>query len=165
LHSRLRAADLLLLLDNFEHVLSAAEAVGSLLANCPRLRVLVTSRAPLRLSGECEVAIQPLALPDPHSKPPPEQLGNYEAVRLFIERGSSVRPQLALSGDQATAVAEICARLDGLPLAIELAAARLRVLSPQVLLERLEHSLPARWRPAGHASPPANADCHDQLEL
>ena len=142
LHSRLRTADLLLLLDNFEHVLSAAEAVGSLLANCPRLRVLVTSRAPLRLSGECEVAIQPLAHPDPHSLPPPELLGNYEAVRLFIERGSSVRPQLALSGDQATAVAEICARLDGLPLAIELAAARLRVLSPQVLLERLEHSLP-----------------------
>ena len=92
--------------------------------------------------GNAKFAIQPLALPDPHSLPPPEQLGDYEAVRLFIERGSSVRPQLALSGDQATAVAEICARLDGLPLAIELAAARLRVLSPQVLLERLEQSLP-----------------------
>jgi predicted ATPase/DNA-binding CsgD family transcriptional regulator/transcriptional regulator with XRE-family HTH domain len=142
LHSHLRTADLILLLDNFEHVLPAAEAVGSLLSSCPRLRVLVTSRAPLRLSGEREFAVQPLAVPDRHSLPPPEQLGSYEAVRLFIERGSSVRPGLALTGDEATAVAEICARLDGLPLAIELAAARARVLTPQLLLERLQPSLP-----------------------
>ena len=142
LRSRLRAADLLLLLDNFEHVLSAADAIGSLLADCSRLRVLVTSRAPLRLSGECEVPVQPLALPETHTLLPPEELGKYEAVWLFIERGSKVRPQLTLTGHHAAAVAEICARLDGLPLAIELAAARLRVLSPQGLLERLGHALP-----------------------
>jgi predicted ATPase/DNA-binding CsgD family transcriptional regulator/transcriptional regulator with XRE-family HTH domain len=142
LQSHLRTADLLLVLDNFEHVLPAADAVGSLLANCPHLRVLVTSRAPLRLSGECEVPVQPLALPEARDSPSPEELGRYEAVRLFIERGSRVRPQLMLTGRQATAVAGICARLDGLPLAIELAAARLRVLSPEVLLERLEHALP-----------------------
>jgi transcriptional regulator with XRE-family HTH domain len=142
LHAQLRSADLLLVLDNFEHVLPAAEAVGSWLANCPRLSVLVTSRAPLRISGEREVAVHPLALPDTRDLPPPEQLLSYAAVRLFIERGSSVRRHLALTNDQASVVAEICARLDGLPLAIELAAARLRVLSPEVLLERLEHRLP-----------------------
>ena len=142
LRARLQGADLLLLLDNFEHVLPAAGAVASLLARCALLKVLVTSRAPLRLAGEREVAVHPLALPDTHLMPPPEQLANYAAVRLFVERGSSVRPDLALSGDQAMVVTEICARLDGLPLAIELAAARLRVLSPTALLERLEHALP-----------------------
>jgi predicted ATPase/DNA-binding CsgD family transcriptional regulator/DNA-binding XRE family transcriptional regulator len=141
-HARLRNADLLLVLDNLEHVLPAAEAIGSLLANCPMVRALVTSREPLRIAGEREVAVQPLALPDSRNLPPPEQLRNYEAVRLFIERGSNLRPHLALTGHQASVVAEICGRLDGLPLAIELAAARLRVLSPEVLLERLEHRLP-----------------------
>ncbi|HEY1296360.1 MAG TPA: tetratricopeptide repeat protein [Chloroflexota bacterium] len=139
--TQLQASDVLLLLDNFEHVLAAAEAIGSLLASCPRLRVLVTSRAPLRLSGEREVVVHPLALPDSH-RLPPEQLLRYEAVRLFIERGAGVRRDLAPAGDQARIAADICARLDGLPLAIELAAARLRVLSPNVLLERLERALP-----------------------
>jgi predicted ATPase/DNA-binding CsgD family transcriptional regulator/DNA-binding XRE family transcriptional regulator len=141
-HTQLRNADLLLLLDNFEHVLPAAESVAFLLADCPRLRVLVTSRAPLRISGEREVAVHPLALPNPRNLPPPEQLRNYEAVQLFVERGASACPDLARTGEQAGVVAEICARLDGLPLAIELAAARLRVLSPEMLLARLEHRLP-----------------------
>ena len=142
LHSQLRHADLLLLLDNFEHVLAAAELVASLLANCPRLRVLATSRAPLRISGEREVAVQPLALPDPRHPPPADQLGGYEAIRLFVERGTSIRSDLPLGSEHCGVVAEICARLDGLPLAIELAAARLRVLSPELLLERLERRLP-----------------------
>ena len=142
LRSRLRAADLLVLLDNFEHVLSAADAIGSLLADCSRLRVLVTSRAPLRLSGECEVRVQPLALPETHTLPPPEQLGKYEAVWLFIERGSKVRPQLTLTGDHAAAVAEICARLDGLPLGHRARGGAPAGAVAAMLLERLEHALP-----------------------
>jgi predicted ATPase/DNA-binding CsgD family transcriptional regulator/transcriptional regulator with XRE-family HTH domain len=153
--SQLANADLFLLLDNFEHVLSAADWVGALLGKCPRLRILITSRAPLHISGECEFTLQPLALPDAHNPPALNQLREYEAVRLFIERAASVRPHLARSGDHARVVAEICARLDGLPLAIELAAARTRVLSPELLLERLERRLPllvggARDLPARH---------------
>jgi predicted ATPase/DNA-binding CsgD family transcriptional regulator/DNA-binding XRE family transcriptional regulator len=142
LHSHLRTAHLLLVLDNFEHVLPAADLVGSLLANCPRLRVLVTSRAALRISGEREIAVHPLALPDPHNLPPARQLAGYEAIRLFVERGRNISSDLELTDQQTKIVAEICARLDGLPLAIELAAARLRVLPLEMLLERLERRLP-----------------------
>jgi predicted ATPase/DNA-binding CsgD family transcriptional regulator/DNA-binding XRE family transcriptional regulator len=142
LRTRLRDADVLLLLDNFEHVLPAADDLASLLAACPRLRLLVTSRAPLRISGEREVAVPPLALPDSRTLLSAEQLRNCEAVRLFLERGASVRPHLAVTDDQTRVVAEICSRLDGLPLAIELAAARLRVLTADDLLERLEARLP-----------------------
>ena len=135
--SRLRTAHTLVLLDNFEHVLPAADAVGALLADCPRLHLLVTSRVPLRLAGERELPVPPLALPDVHRMPPPEQLSSYEAVRLFLERA-----QAAPAAEDAAAIAEICIRLDGLPLALELAASRLRVLSPQMLLERLGRALP-----------------------
>jgi predicted ATPase/DNA-binding CsgD family transcriptional regulator/DNA-binding XRE family transcriptional regulator len=140
--SQLRTADLLLVLDNFEHLLPATQTVGTLLTNCRRLKLLITSRAALRLSGEREIAVQPLTFPDPHEMPAPEQLAEYEAVRLFMDRAASVRPQLSLNDRQGDVVARICARLDGLPLAIELVVARLRVLSPEVLLERLARSLP-----------------------
>jgi predicted ATPase/DNA-binding CsgD family transcriptional regulator/DNA-binding XRE family transcriptional regulator len=142
LHIRLRDADVLLLLDNFEHVLPAADGLASLLANCPKLRFLVTSRAPLRISGERELAVSPLALPSARTRLSGEQLRTYESVRLFLDRGASVGAQLVLTDDQTRVVAEICSRLDGLPLAIELAAARLRVLTADDLLERLEARLP-----------------------
>jgi predicted ATPase/class 3 adenylate cyclase len=137
---------LLLVLDNFEQVLDAAPAVANLLAACPQLKVLVTSRAVLRLSGEHDFAVPPLALPDPvrlpHGGGLAEGLRQYEAVRLFIERALAAKSDFAVTNENAPAVAEICVRLDGLPLAIELAAARVRVLSPQAMLARLHHRLP-----------------------
>jgi predicted ATPase len=108
--SRLRTAHTLVLLDNFEHVLPAADAVGALLADCPRLHLLVTSRVPLRLAGERELPVPPLALPDVHRMPPPEQLSSYEAVRLFLERA-----QAAPAAEDAAAIAEICIRLERAP--------------------------------------------------
>ena len=141
LHAYLRDKRLLLVLDNFEQVLAAAPLVAELLAAAPGLRVLVTSRAPLHLSGEHDVAVPPLALPDPRHPPPPEQIGQYEAVQLFIERARAARADFTVTEATAAAVAEICARLDGLPLAIELAAARVRLLPPPALLARLGQRL------------------------
>ncbi len=138
----LREKQLLLVVDNFEQVIAAAPEVGELLTTAPELTVLATSRAPLRLRAEREYAVPPLGLP--RRKPPPtlEQVGQYEAVRLFISRAEAVKTDFAVTNESAPAVAEICHRLDGLPLAIELAAARIRVLSPQTLLSRLEQRLP-----------------------
>ena len=132
---------LLLVLDNFEQLLDGAEVVATLLAAAPRLSVLVTSRAPLRIYGEHEYDVPPLALPAPGSQLPPGQLGEYEAVRLFVERAQAVRTNFALAETNASAVLAICARLDGLPLAIELAATYCRQYEPQQLLARLEHRL------------------------
>ena len=129
---------LLLLLDNFEHLLAAAPLVTELLHGCPQLKVLATSRAALRLSGEQEFLVPTLAVPDPTRLPEVETLLGYAAVRLFVDRAARVRPDFALTADNGTAVAAICARLDGLPLAVELAAARVRALPPQMLLERLQ---------------------------
>ena len=134
----LRELGLLLLLDNFEHVAAAAPHLADLLAACPRLTVLVTSRAPLRLRAEHEYPLAPLALPDPDHPPPPAELANTEAVRLFVERAQAAQPGFALNDQQAPAVAALCRRLDGLPLAIELAAAHSRLFSPQALLTRLD---------------------------
>jgi len=135
----LQEKELLLLLDNFEQVLGAAALVGELLRSCPGLKVLATSRAALRVYGEQEYAVPPLAVPDPRLLPgiAIEKLGQYEAVRLFIERARAVKADFEVTGDNAPAVAGICARLDGLPLAIELAAARTRLLSPEAMLSRL----------------------------
>jgi predicted ATPase/class 3 adenylate cyclase len=127
----------LLVLDNFEQVLGAAAEVATLLRMTDHLKLLVTSRAVLRISGEQELPVPPLALPDPHQVHGVASLSQYEAVRLFIERGVAARPDFAVTNENAPAVAEITARLDGLPLAIELAAARLRLLSPQAILARL----------------------------
>jgi predicted ATPase/DNA-binding CsgD family transcriptional regulator len=130
---------LLLVLDNFEQVLPAAPQLTDLLAFCPDLKLLVTSRAVLHLYGEQEFAVPPLALPDLTQLPVWEALSQYAAVALFLQRAQAARPQFQLTGANARATAEICVRLDGLPLAIELAAARVKLFSPQALLKRLEH--------------------------
>ena len=128
---------ILLVLDNFEQVNDAAPQIAELLARAPKLSVLATSRSPLRVYGEREYPVPPLGVPDPKHLPGLEQLSTYESVALFIERAMAVRPDFAVTSGNAPAVAEVCVRLDGLPLAIELAAARVRVLSPQAILERL----------------------------
>jgi predicted ATPase/class 3 adenylate cyclase/DNA-binding CsgD family transcriptional regulator len=133
----LREKQLLLLLDNFEQVVGAALQVAALLARCPKLHVLVTSRAVLHVRGEQEFAVPPLAVPDPTHFPDLVTLSQYEAVALFIARAQAVQPEFHLTTVNAPAVAEICVRLDGLPLAIELAAARSKVLPPRALLARL----------------------------
>ncbi|HZS00248.1 MAG TPA: tetratricopeptide repeat protein [Chloroflexota bacterium] len=132
---------LLVLLDNFEQLVDAAPQVSDLLAAGPGVKVLVTSRAVLRVYGEHEFHVPPLQLPDPGHLPSLERLTQYEAVRLFIERAQAVNLDFAVTNENAPAVAAICHRLDGLPLAIELAAARIRLLTPQAMLARLEHRL------------------------
>jgi class 3 adenylate cyclase len=141
LKDHLRAKKLLLVFDNFEQLLDAGPAVSALLAGATNLKALVTSRAPLHLSGEHEYSVPPLAVPDLKTFEPPATLAGYEAVQLFVERAQAVKPDFELTSENAPAVAEICARLDGLPLAIELGAARVRILSPQALLGRLNQRL------------------------
>ena len=137
----LREKDLLLVLDNFEQVIEAAPLVKSLLTSAPKLKVLISSRSILRIAGEREYAVPLLALPDPNHLPSLEQLTQFEAVRLFIERAQAVKSDFVITNDSAPAVAEICYRLDGLPLAIELAAARVRLLPPQKMLAQLNNKL------------------------
>ena len=137
----LRDKHLLLLLDNFEQVLEAAPALIELLVACPSIKILVTSRAVLHVEGECEFSVPPLSLPDPLHLPAREELLRYAAVALFVQRAQAVKPNFVLSEDSAAAIAHICIRLDGLPLSLELAAARSKLLSPQALLGRLNHGL------------------------
>jgi predicted ATPase len=132
---------ILLVVDNFEQVLEAAPMITEMLSGAPNLKVLATSRIPLRLYGEHEYSVPPLALPDPKRPPPVERLTHYEAVRLFVERAQAAKADFSVTNENAPAVAEICVRLDGLPLAIELAASRIKVLSPQKMLERLGNRL------------------------
>jgi predicted ATPase/class 3 adenylate cyclase len=132
---------LLLVLDNFEQVLEAAPDVTELLAEAPGLKVLATSRAPLGLYGEHEFPVPPLTLPDLKSPPPLERLTQYEAVGLFLDRAQAIKPDFEITNESAPAVAEICVRLDGLPLAIELAAARIKMLPPKAMLQRLSSRL------------------------
>ena len=138
---------LLLVLDNFEQVVEAAPVVGELLMAAPEVKVMVTSRVPLHVRGEKEFAVPPLQLPDTEHLPPLDRLGRYEAVRLFMERAADVKDNFELTGDNAAAVAHICARLDGLPLAIELAAARVKFLSPEAISEQIREQAgtPHRW--------------------
>ena len=142
LEDYLQDKQLLLVLDNFEQVLGAAPLVAELLARAPELKILVTSRAVLHLRGEHEFPVPPLALPDPGSLPSVGAMSQYAAVALFIERAAAVNPDFAVTNENAPAVAEICHRLDGLPLAIELAAARIRLLPPAAMLARLGRRLP-----------------------
>jgi predicted ATPase/class 3 adenylate cyclase len=137
----LRDKELLLLVDNFEQVAEAGPVVEELLTTAPRIKVLVTSRVALALRGEQELVVPPLDLPDPDQLPELDILGRSEAVRLFVERAKTVQPGFRLTEQNAPAVAEICARLDGLPLAIELAATRTKVLTPEQILPRLQQSL------------------------
>jgi predicted ATPase/serine/threonine protein kinase len=132
---------ILLVLDNFEHLIQAAPTVADLLASCPNLRIMVTSRAALHLYGEHEFPVPPLALPDSRSTPSVEVLSRCPAVALFVQRAVAAKPDFGLNPENAVVVAEICARLDGLPLAIELAAARVKVLSPSLMLTRLASRL------------------------
>ena len=140
LHDFLRAP-MLFLLDNFEHLIQAAPTVAELLAISPNLKILVTSRAALHVYGEYEFPVPTLAVPDSRSMPSVEALSQYPAVALFVQRAAAANPDFVLSPQNAPAVTEICARLDGLPLAIELAAARVKVLSPSSMRTRLASRL------------------------
>ncbi|HET7027047.1 MAG TPA: tetratricopeptide repeat protein, partial [Candidatus Limnocylindrales bacterium] len=138
---RIATERVLLVLDNFEQVASAAPLVGALLRRCPALAVLVTSRGLLHLAGEHEYPVGSLPLPDAGRAADPAALASNETVALFVTRAQAVRPDFELNASNADAVVGICTRLDGLPLAIELAAARVRLLPPAAILDRLERSL------------------------
>jgi len=139
---RIGDREVVLVLDNLEQLPAAGSIIADLLAASPGLCVLATSRAPLRIRGEREYPLAPLQLPDPVELGSLDDLAEVEAVRLFVERTRAVDPAFALTTDNAVAVAGICARLDGLPLAIELAAARTRLFTPTALLARLDRRLP-----------------------
>ncbi len=146
LHQLLGDRTMLLVLDNFDQIVDAAPAVAELLANCPRLKVLVTSRIVLNIQGEHEFPVPPLSLPETGPGRTwrtlaTEELNRYDAIQLFVQRARAVRPDFDLSDENSLAIVNICRRLDGLPLAIELAAARTKILSPEALLTRLSHSL------------------------
>jgi predicted ATPase/DNA-binding XRE family transcriptional regulator len=145
LRTYLREKQLLLVLDNFEHVLEAAPEVAALLETCPDLAVMATSRAPLRVRGEQEYPVEPLALPASTRSPAPEEVLRSPSGRLFVERARAASPAFALASRDAAIVASICWRLAGIPLALELAAAKVRFLSPSSLLERLDQALSAGW--------------------
>lgn len=160
----LRDQHVLLALDNFEQVLNAAPAIAELLACAPQLKVLATSREPLRLYGEHEHAVSPLALPDLAHLPAANDLLSYPSIALFAARARAIQPDSAVTDDNALAVAAICAQLDGLPLAIELAAAQISLFSPHELAARLveathrlsvlrqrARNLPARHQTLAHA--------------
>jgi predicted ATPase/class 3 adenylate cyclase len=142
LTDRLRDRQVLLVLDNFEQVTEAASVVARLSQDCPQVTLLVTSREALHVRSERVLDVSPLGVPSARmAKPTAERIAGFESIRLFVERARLVRPDFALTDDNAAAVAEICRRLDGLPLAIELAAARLRLFTPEVLRERLDDRL------------------------
>lgn len=153
----LRDKRMLLVVDNFEHVVAAAPKIAELLAACPSLKILATSRAPLHVRAEHEFSVPPLALPKPNLQLSIESLSQHASVALFVEQARAVKSDFALTEENASVVAEICRRLDGLPLAIELAAARMKLLTPRSMLAQLEESrlklltggardLPARQR-------------------
>lgn len=142
LHAAVQGRHLLLILDNFEHVTQAATDVAELLAICPTIKILVTSRSPLRIRGEREFPVRPLVLPDPKRQPLADDLGAVPSIQMFVHRAQAMSPAFELTQANAAAIATICRRLDGLPLAIELAAARIRLLSPASLLAQLNQLLP-----------------------
>ena len=139
--AELAGLELLLVLDNFEHVMDAAPVVADVIARCPSVTVLVTSRGALRLTGEHEYPVDSLGLPTLDALPPPPELERVPSVALFVQRARMMLPDFSLTGENAGAVAEICARLDGVPLALQLAAAGLKLLSPQQLREALDRPL------------------------
>ena len=130
------------MLDNFEHVVAAAPVLSDLLAACPRLTALATSRVLARVEGEHVLPVPPLAVADPGAQAAHDDLLQSPAVHLFARRGQAVNPSFSVTADNAPLVADICRRLDGVPLAIELAAARVTHLTLPTLWERLERRLP-----------------------
>ena len=135
----LKNKEILIILDNCEHLIEAcAEISAKLLSSCPGLKIMATSREALNIPGEHIFIIPPLSQPDPKKKDTPDQLSQYESVRLFIERALAVNPKFRVTNKNAPAIAGICSNLDGIPLAIELAAARIKVLSPEKIYERLD---------------------------
>ncbi|NDJ78704.1 MAG: helix-turn-helix domain-containing protein [Chloroflexi bacterium] len=128
---------MLLILDNLEQLLDAAPVVSAILATCPLVKIVITSRAPLRVRGERQFPIEPLALPGRSSDLRLDSLGGYAAIQLFVERAQAVHPAFELTADNAATVTAICARLDGLPLAIEIVSARVKILQPADILDRL----------------------------
>ena len=166
LAAHLSSRRLLIVLDNCEQVLEAAPDVAALLAACPELMILATSREPLRVRAEREYPLLPLPLPAPEHLPALGDLAHVPAVALFVERARGSQPDFALTAENAGAVAAICRRLDGLPLAIELAAARVKVLPPAALLTRLEQRLPLLTGGSRDLPGPAADDAgRDRLEL
>jgi predicted ATPase/DNA-binding CsgD family transcriptional regulator len=141
LKSSQRTKHQLLLLDNFEHVIEASPELTELLEACPDLQILVTSREVLRLRAEHQFSVPPLALPDPRHLSDEQSLAHIPAVNLFVQRARAITSDFDLTTDNAVTIAEICLRLDGLPLAIELAAAHVKMLAPKTLLARLDHRL------------------------
>lgn len=131
----------LLVLDNLEQIIEVAPDIAELVRRAPDVAILATSRSPMRIYGEAEFGVPPLRLPDPREVPPDASIVQYPAVALFVERARAVRPDFTVTDANAAAVAEICWRLDGLPLALELAAARIRILTPQAMAARIGHRL------------------------
>jgi non-specific serine/threonine protein kinase len=154
--------DVTLVIDNFEHVLEATPFLTALLEQCPRLRILVTSRVLLRVAGEHALMIRPLEIPDPDPESSIDELASSNAVQLFAERARAVLPEFTLTETSTPLVADICRRLDGLPLAIELAAARLTHLSLSALRDRLERRLPL-LRGGGVAQPERHRNLRDTI--
>ena len=154
LKAHLEPRRLLLVLDNCEHLLDAcARIVAALLSACPLLRIMTTSREPLQIAGEVTWLVPPLSLPDPDHLPPLESLANYESIQIFVDRAQRTFPAFTLTLHNAPAIAQVCCRLDGLPLAIELAAARVKMLSVAQIVERLDD----RFRLLTDGSPTAPA--------
>ena len=156
---------LLLCLDNFEQILPAAPQLTDLLSACPHLTILVTSRSTLHVQGEREFPIPPLAVPDLTQFPEQEALAQYPAIALFLQRAKAVKPTFQITTANIRAIAEICVRLDGLPLAIELAAARVKFLPPQALLARLGQRLAVLTAQRRCASATTDAAQHYRVEL
>jgi non-specific serine/threonine protein kinase len=137
----LRKKQLLLVIDNFEHVITAASVVGELIAGAPNLKIMTSSRQLLQVYGEHDYPVPPLGLPEESRLPTVATVSQYDAVSLFIQRAKAADPSFEIAEDNAPAIAELCRRLEGLPLAIELAAARVRLFEPKTLLERLSNTL------------------------
>ena len=152
---------MLLLLDNFEHILAASSLVAELLESSAALKILVTSRSALRVYGEHEFPVLPLPLPDARQMQSLQPLLNNPSVALFSQRAAAVKPDFTVTAENAPAVAAICSRVDGLPLAIELAAARVKMLPPSAMLTRLESRLQLLAAGAACAGAPADAPEND----
>jgi predicted ATPase/DNA-binding XRE family transcriptional regulator len=163
LAERLADKQILLLLDNFEQVLDSALAIATLLDLCPQLKILVTSRAALHLSLEQQFQVRPLSLPDLSTQPAPDELTDYSAIELFFQRAQAINPDLTLTESNAATIAELCVRLDGLPLAIELAVARVKLLTPQAMLAQITSGANGSFFQLLNGGPRDASDRHQSL--